>query len=215
MENLSINNIVEDFLDVPESAHHFFQDGAEPKIIFKVTEKTQKKASDIGDHLLRLRKIARSSSLITESHPQVLAAIVLAKTNNDEREISDFVDDVRGFHDEWREQAQSDAMIIALTQMTRLRGDLTPIPYEEHQLVVEAENDWEIPPIQLPPPARDLRDNYEKRLKLFWDLIDAADDIFFRQTFIQKMKEMLPSVFRKAGVDAASAIADFRNKPKS
>jgi hypothetical protein len=194
-------SIVQKFLEVPEKVAHYFQQGERPAFVIRFSEKTIKRTQEITDGLLISRGVVSNTLRINETHPDFLYLAASSKDNDDTRTNAELLAEVRFWHDKWKERAESDATILMLTTMTPLRLDIEPKPYTEEELIEDnsVEGDWETVTTKLPPRPMNLKNPYERRLKVITDLINEADDVLFRIQFVNEIETVVPDVFRALG----------------
>lgn len=188
----ALDALHEEVIPVPEAGHRFFQEGFTPEIKITITAKTFKKAEEIANILMAMRRVDNPTR-IGPTHPHV---VLVNTMEGNERPIAEIVEEVRRFHEAQADEVQSDAGKLALAQMTKLNMNLVPEPYEPQEMEVEFENDWEKPRGQIPVQPRNLNDIYEKRLKLYNDMLNACG-IFFANTVTTKMNEAMAVLFGK------------------
>lgn len=179
----------EDF-ELPEACHRFLEDG-ETAIKIRITKDTLNRAQSIADVLMNLRGIAKDDSLINAKHVHVaLINTMDAGLGIEKRDERVIIGEVQGRHQDWRDQASSDAHIVALTAETKIRKDIAPLPYTPEELaapVEEALADWEQKRSVLPEPNPDLRDQYERRYKVTMDMLNAAEDPLLITRFFERL----------------------------
>ena len=197
--------LYENSIPLPDECKSFIQDGMKQEIQITITPKTFTKAQEITDILLIIRGVEKPER-IGPSHPHV---IMINTIEGNARPLSQVQDEVRFYHQSWHDLAESDAAKLALTQMTKLRNDIEPVPYDPEDLEVEFENDWEKPRAHIPANPRDLTNVYERRLKVFNDMVDAGG-IFFRLQVINELNASFTKLLGEQGKGQVD-LANFRS----
>lgn len=169
--------LLEKKLDIPEAAHEvarpFFKEGFDPTIKITITKKSIQKATEIADLLTKMRQITKPSR-VSDNH--MLVMLINAQEGN-KRPVSEITQQVADTCADWEEEARSDGSKLALTQLTQLNMNMTPEPYAPQDFTPAFENDWEEAAPMLPEPTRHLENIYEKRLKLFNDMLAAVGTV--------------------------------------
>jgi hypothetical protein len=197
--------LFEDLIALPEESKRFIQEGMSPEIKITITPKSFVKAQEISD-LLHIMRGVEKPERIGETHPHV---ILINTMEGNSRPLSEVMNEVRFYHQAWSDLAASDAAKLALTQMTKLNMNIEPLPYEPVELEVEFENDWEKPRAQIPPTARNMSNIYERRLKLFNDMVDAGG-LFFRIEVINRINASFAKLMGEQG-RGQTDFANFRS----
>lgn len=138
------------------------------------------------------------------------------------KEGTEVVMEVRQIYEQWRAEASTHAMIIAMTDQNELLNEATDYPENFGMPDEDAKvPTWRKRVPHVPQPRRDLNDPYEERFKQILDFLELAGDEF-STSFYRYVNNNVAKVVREvaaeadnAGFPAAGADKPVRGTAKS
>jgi hypothetical protein len=161
--------------------------------------KTIETMREITSELITARSLPIDPDSVSVSDPVAILVNNLKKdwgSEDPEERARELMNVVRNYYKQQHQAVSQDAMIIALTYHNEF--DFDPLPYED-----EGEEDDDLPAwvsskkrFRIPPPAKNLQNIYEGRVKQIYDLLD--EDIEFQLLFQRKTEAAFVKALRVA-----------------